>query len=455
MKIDLELYQQIRYLKNIEGMSQRAIAKKLDISRTTVSKYCDGSQVPWERKPYMKRPTTVITQEITDFINQCFEEDNDHGHKKQKHTAHRIYTRLVDEYKFSGSESTIRRVVRQLRDPLNDSHVPLEFDPAEAAQIDFGTAYIYLNGKQTKIKLFCMRQCFSCAIYIQAFLAENEECFLEGHIGAFEFFGGVPKRLIFDNAKVAVKEGLGAYVTKETQRYKELQAHYAFTTDYCNPRKGNEKGLVENLVGFGRRNFLVPMPRVSSLDEVNSLLLEQCKKYMNHCIQGSTLSVGDNFFLDQKALTTLPVYAYNPQKVFYTSPNSYGLITHATNKYSVPTSLSGKEVLIKVSANKVNVYYKGESVAQHDRCYTKNQKIYDIRHYISLLEAKKRAVFNAAPVRQYVPKEVLSEYSRMPNGRNLLLNYIKDSLNMPVIEDIPVVASSLHEYDYLIQEVTH
>ena len=258
-----------------------------------------------------------------------------------------------------------------------------------------------------------------------------------------------------DNAKVAVKEGLGAYVTKETRRYKELQAHYSFTTDYCNPRKGNEKGLVENLVGLGRRNFLVPMPRVNSIDEVNSLLLDSCQKYMNHRIQGSVSSVGDNFVLDQKAFTLLPVYAYNPQKVFYASPNSYGLITHATNKYSVPTNLAGKEVLMKVSASKVDVYYKGESVAQHDRCYGKYQKTYDVRHYLSLLDLKKRAVFNAAPVRQHIPKEVLSEYAGMPNGRRLLLEYIKESLNEPTVADIPVVTSNLHEYDHLIQEVTH
>lgn len=455
MKIDLELYQQIRHLKNIEGMSQRAIARKLGISRTTVSKYCDGSQVPWERSPYTKRPTTIVTQEVIDFINQCFSEDQEHSHKKQRHTAHRIYTRLMDEYNFIGSESTIRRVVRQLRNPQNDSHVPLEFDPAEAAQIDFGTAYIYLKGKQTKIKIFCMRQCFSCAIYIKAFLAENEECFLEGHIGAFEFFGGVPKRLIFDNAKVAVKEGLGAFVTKETRRYKELQAHYAFTTDYCNPRKGNEKGLVENLVGFGRRNFLVPMPRVDSLDEVNILLIQGCKNYMKHHIQGSASSVGDDFSLERKNFTTLPIYAYNPQKVYYTSSNSYGLITHATNKYSVPTAITGKEVLVKVSASTIDVYYKGEKVAHHDRCYGKHKKNYDISHYLPLLEMKKRAVFNAAPVRQYVPKEILSEYASMSNGRNLLLDYIKESLDESVIEDVPVLTSNLLEYDNLIQEVAH
>lgn len=455
MKIDVELYQQIRYLKNIEGLSQRAIAKKLNISRTTVSKYCDGSQVPWERKPYIDRPTTVIDEGVINFITQCFEEDAASGIKKQKHTAHRIYTRLVDEYKFSGGESTIRRVVRSLRDSTNDAYVPLEFDPAEAAQIDFGTAYIYLNGKQTKIKIFCMRQCFSCAIYIRAFLAENEECFLEGHIGAFEFFDGVPRRLIFDNAKVAVKEGLGAYVTKETPRYKELQAHYTFTTDYCNPRKGNEKGLVENLVGLGRRNFLVPMPKVGSIDELNSLLIDQCRRYMNHHIQGTTGTVGDNFKLDQQAFTKLPIYPYNPQKVFYTTPNSYALITHVTNKYSVPTTLTGKEVLVKVSAAKIEVYYKGESVAQHERCYGKNQKIYDIRHYVSLLEIKSRALFNAAPVRQYVPKEILLEYAGKPDGRHLLLNYIKESFDESGFEDIPVNTSTLKEYDCLIQGVTH
>lgn len=272
VKIDLELYEQIRHLHLHVGMSQRAISRKLGISRNTVSKYCKGEHVPWERKSYEPRSTTVITDNVKDFILQCFEEDDTHSFKKQKHTATRIHQRLKDELGFSGSASTTRRVVRELRNKSKEAFIPLEFDPGEAAQIDFGTAYAYIKGQRKKLKFFCMRLCFSGHFFAKAYYAENEECFLDAHISGFKFFGGVPKRTIFDNAKVAVSQGLGAYVTKETKRYCELKAHYQFATTYCNPRSGNEKGLVENLVGYVRRNAMVPMPRVESLDELNDLL---------------------------------------------------------------------------------------------------------------------------------------------------------------------------------------
>lgn len=298
-----------------------------------------------------------------------------------------------------------------------------------------------------------MRLCYSCAIYVKAFLSENEECFLDGHISAFEFFGGVPKRLIFDNAKVAVKEGLGAYVSKETRRYMELQAHYVFTTDYCNPRKGNEKGLVENLVGLARRNFLVPMPQVSSIKELNLMLRSSCEAYMNHHIQGHKDSVGNNYAHEQPYLTKLPLYPYSPEKCFYSTVSSYSLIAHGTNRYSVPVAPVGKEVMVKMAATNVTIHYKGEPVAEHNRCYDKHQKIYDIKHYMPLLKMKRRALFNAAPVKQYVPKEVLDEFAGKPDGRTLLLDYLENSIGVHKIPSVQVIPSNLHNYDQLIQEV--
>lgn len=131
MKIDLELYQQIRHLKDIEGMSQRAISRRLGISRTTVAKYCNGEHVPWKRKDYSKRSSPVVTQDVIDFILACFKQDEDDGVRKQRHTAHRIYERLVKEHDFAGAESSIRKTVRELRGKISEAHVPLSFDPAE------------------------------------------------------------------------------------------------------------------------------------------------------------------------------------------------------------------------------------------------------------------------------------------------------------------------------------
>ena len=165
MIIDVDMYQQIREMSTIQGMSQRAIAQALGISRNTVKKYCDGNNVPWERKEY-NRKSDVLTDDILDFMIQCLEEDRSQGLKKQQHTARRIYNRLVEEKNFTGGESTVRLAVNRIKDSIPKSFIPLEFQPGEAMQIDWGCATVYIDGQKTTINLFCARLCFSCAIFV-------------------------------------------------------------------------------------------------------------------------------------------------------------------------------------------------------------------------------------------------------------------------------------------------
>lgn len=204
--IEVDIYSSIR-TRYLDGESMRSIAKSLGISRQTVKKYCEGSTHPEERKPYEREPD-VITDDIKAFIIRCFKEDEDQKLKKQKHTAKRIYDRLVSEKNFNGSYSTIRTAVRNLKAERvvpPKSSVPLSYAPGEAVQIDWGEATIYLDGQKTKVYTFCGRLCYSCDIFVQVYKAANEETFLEAQQLMFVFFGGIPRRLIFDNAKVAVK----------------------------------------------------------------------------------------------------------------------------------------------------------------------------------------------------------------------------------------------------------
>jgi len=241
VSIEVELYEQIRHLHEHNGLSQRAIAKKLNISRNTVKKYCDGSHVPWERQGRSGRQRYVITDDILVFIQECLAQDDADNVKNQKHTAKKIYDRLADEKDFTGGQSTVREIVANLKDKPGTPFVPLSFDPGEATQIDWGAVTIYLAGKKTEINLFCMRECYGADIFCMAFHRQNEESFLEGQIQGFYFFGGVPKRIIFDNAKVAVKEGFGAHA-KVQDRYRAFAAHYAFQCEFCNISAGHEKG---------------------------------------------------------------------------------------------------------------------------------------------------------------------------------------------------------------------
>ena len=318
------LYSKIRTLYT-EGESMRSIATRLGISRQTVKKYCEGNTHPDVRKVYTRQPD-VITEDVKSFILSCFHQDEAENLTKQKHTAKRIYDRLVSEKAFSGSYSAVRVAVRNLKAEHmvpKYADIPLDYDPGDAIQIDWGEATVYINNQKTKINFFCGRLCSSCDIFVQAYYSQNLESFLEAQQTMFDYFRGIPKRLIFDNAKVAVREGFGRHA-KATDGYKSFAAHYAFKTDFCNIASGNEKGLVENLVGYARRNFMVPVPRVSSLYELNQSLLKDCLNYRNtHKIESRSQSVKEAYEQELYFLRPIPVFRFDTSRTITPIAVSY------------------------------------------------------------------------------------------------------------------------------------
>ena len=204
----MEIYEKIRYYREHTDYSQRNVAKILGVSRNTVKKYWEGQTVPWERKPGSGRKNDIITDEVKSFIIKCIESDKK-APRKQNHTAHKIYERLVAECGFEGCEASVRRTVAELRCNIHDIFVPLSYEPAEAVQVDWGEVTIILGGCKQKIQIWCMRECYSGDIFVTAFYRQNEESFLEGIVKGLEHFGGTPQKIIFDNARVAVKEGFG------------------------------------------------------------------------------------------------------------------------------------------------------------------------------------------------------------------------------------------------------
>ena len=177
MVITVEIYKQIRKMR-LNGMSQRQIAATLHISRNTVKKYWDGDSVPWERKNY-SRDASVLTEDVVAFVRQCLDEDNQCRSRKQHHTAKRIYDRLVTECGFTGGETTVRRLVKELREKSQEAFVPLAFPAGDALQIDWGEATVYLDGAKTIVNLFCARLCYSGAPVVLAYRRQNEESFLD------------------------------------------------------------------------------------------------------------------------------------------------------------------------------------------------------------------------------------------------------------------------------------
>ena len=366
--------------------------------------------MPWEHQT-PKRTAPVITAEVLAFIERCLEED-DTAPRKQRHTAHRIFERLREELGFLGGESTVRYRVAQLRKNLTQVFVPLAFGPAEAAQVDWGTATVVMNGQRIEIQLFCLRLCHSCAPFVMAFPSRREEAFFEGHMLAFAYLGGVPLRCIYDNLKTAVKEGFGR-CAKEQESFKRFSAHHAFEASFCNVREAHEKGLVENLVGWARRNILVPVPAVKDFAELNALILERCRRYLEHTIRGREASVGELLRHEQRKLLPLPQLAFDPAKLTESEADHYATVAFDGNRYSVPVELAGETLTVKGYARTVKAFHRGDEVAVHERSYQKGKTIYQLHHYLRLLEVRPRSVWNAKPVQAANLPDCLSRLAKV------------------------------------------
>lgn len=403
----VDVYQEIRRLQRDGITSQRTAAKMLGISRNTVKKYWEGSTVPWERRPY-ERDASVLTPEVVSFITACLDEDARERVHKQRHTARRIYNRLVDELGFAGSESSIRKAVHKMRMErgASESFVPLYFAPGSAVQIDWGEATVYMAGERQKVNLFCGRLCYSCAPFVIAYQRQNLESFLDALVRMMQYFNGVPREVIFDNARVAVKNGFGAHATAQ-DNYSHLAAHYGFKAVFCNPASGNEKGLVENLVGYIRRNVCVPLPRVASLEELNGKLLEHCVKYLNHRIEGKPASVAEMLTEERSQLHSIPTYYPDISTKHYPNVGRYSTVVVETNQYSVPCGYRGVNTTVKAYPNHIEVWINGACVATHSRLYGRNQESLELTHYLPILARKGRAIRFARPVQKLVPVSFL------------------------------------------------
>jgi transposase len=267
----VDMKERIRRDHFIEGKSIRQIARERRVSRHTVRESLkDASPTTYKRT---KPPGRPVTGPFIAVIEQILKDDEDRP-RKQRHTAKRIWVRLRDEHGFSGAESTIRPVVRHLRPKIQQAFLPLEFDPGADAQVDWGEADVIMAGHQVTVRLFCMKLPASGAHFVAAFPTEKQEALFEGHASAFEHFGGVPARITYDNLTTVVLKVLEGKKRIEQEAFIQLRSHYLFASHFCQPGilGAHEKGSIENLVGYARRNYLVPLPEVASYEALNAYL---------------------------------------------------------------------------------------------------------------------------------------------------------------------------------------
>jgi transposase len=390
----VELYARVRRAALIEGKSQRTVAREFGLARKTVRKMLAYSVPPgYQRQQPVRRPKLGPWLGVIDAILK----DDKTRPAKQRHTAKRIFERLKEEHGFSGGYTIVKDYVRGEELGGREMFVPLVHPPGEA-QADFGEALVVIAGVEQKAHFLAMDCPHSDDGFVAAFPGETTEAFQQGHVLAFEYFGAVPTRILYDNTKIAVARILGGEERTKTKAFLELQSHYLFADKFGRPGKGNDKGDVEGLVGYARRNFMVPIPSVNSWAELNTYLAGQCRKRRDRRLRGYTETIGERFERDQAAMLPLPAAPYEACEKVFTLVSSLSLVRYRTNDYSVPTAYGHRQVLVKGYVHEVVIAHGSEVIARHTRSYQHEAVAFDPLHYLELLEQKTRALDQAAPL---------------------------------------------------------
>jgi transposase len=409
----VDLYAKIRRAVLVDGKSQRQVANEFGVNRKTVKKMLlNPLPSGYTREKSVPLPKLAPFVEI---IRTILEGDKE-VIPKQRHTAKRLFERLRDEYGFDGSYSGICSFLAKEQRRQKEVFIPLMHYAAHA-QVDFGEADVYLAAKKTRIHYFCLHLPQSDAIFVKAYLAETTEAFQDGHVTAFAWLGGVPKQIVYDNSRIAVSKIQSNGVRVRTKGFLELQSVYLFEDRFGRPSRGNDKGNVEGLVGFARRNFMVPLPVVKSLDELNDRLLDACSKRQKAVLRGHTESIGERLQRDLEALMSLPANHFEPCEKLSTRVSSLSLVRYRHNDYSVPTLYGYQEVQVRGYVDKVIIAQANTVIAEHPRCYKVAQFIYNPLHYLALLERKPGALSQAAPLHNWKLPHTFLEIQRQLEER--------------------------------------
>jgi transposase len=397
--ITLEQYEQIRRMYHLEEKSGRQIARELGCSRQTVSRALSLDQPPayMMGKP-RSAPVLGPYQAQLDALLQ----ENEHLPKKQRYTARKLFE-LIQAEGYAGSEAGVQvyavRWRKAQRRPA--TFLPLEFEPGQDGQVDWGEAYVILKGEQQKVQVFVMHLSYSRRTFVMTFPAQKQEAFFYGHVRAFEFFGGVPHRLSYDNLTAAVKPLVLGHVREEQRAFIAFRSHYLFDSHFCTPAQGHEKGGVEGSVGFSRRNYLVPMPRVSSFEELNQQLLERCLRDDVRVVDRQAISIGEAWKQEQSLLRPLPKRPFDCCVTRHVHLNGYSQVTYETNRYSVPVEEARSHLILKAYPFHIEILSNQGVLARHERCFGHKQDVFDPLHYLLLLERRPGALEYAKPLRQW------------------------------------------------------
>jgi len=404
--IEMVQYDYIRFLYFNQNKSKRQIAKEVGVHRNTVTKAIENPEHKY-----------ILTVERDKPVNQDFEErvellikENEDKPKKHRLTKTRMYNLICDEG-YKGSYSAFTYLTRQIEEKLNinSNEAFLKLNPIKGSmQVDFGEMLVMDNKMPRKVYAFCAKLCHSKPEFVKVYPYQRTEYFFDGLNSAFAFFRGVPREIIFDNLKPAIKEVLEGPERILQEEFLKFKSFYCFDATFCGPGKGNEKGMVENLVKYVRNNYFLPYPEFTDFETLNSWLLKQCLQRLEKGIHDG--EPWAKLLLQEDFLPFEDIYEY--ARIKDAAVDTYQLIHVDRNRYSVPTRYVGKKVQVRIYPFKIVVSYKEKVIAEHDRLFGRDKENLNPYHYLLLLQKKARAYDQAKVIADWKLPAVYEEYHR-------------------------------------------
>jgi transposase len=397
----VDQYDYIRTAHRVYGKKIKEIARDTGHSKNTIKRALREEYRGYRARK--EQPYPVLGPYIL-IIDRWLEADKERP-RKQRHTAKRVYDRLCYEHGFKGSSRTVRRYVREARWRLgldtDRVFIPLDPELGVEAEVDWGTCHAVLAGELVKLKMFCMRSKGSGKHLVQCFPCERQQAFFEGHMRGFAFFDGVFPVLIYDNLTTAVEKVLRGKDRKLQESFSRFQAYYNFSPRFCNRGQGHEKGGVEGLIGYARRNYMVPVPEADSVEELNRRLWEQCLAHGGHRMAGRHKTVHELYEEEKGHLLVLPQVPFSNIEMGSGKVDKYATVIVDKNRYSVPTRYAGVKVQVVASVDGVEIFQGGGKIARHRRVYGNNKWQLDPLHYLEVLSRRPQAFAAARPIRQW------------------------------------------------------
>lgn len=399
----VEVFEQIRRDHRLEQLSIRELSERHRVHRRTVRQAL-ASAVPPPRKPYRSRPRPAIDQHAA-VVDGWLVADQQ-APRKQRHTARRIWQRLVAEHGATCSEVTVSRYVAKRRIELGLTKIEVAISqthlPGVEAEVDFGEFWTHISGVLVKCWMFVMRLSCSGRAFHIAFTTQGQEAFLQGHVLAFNHFGGVPGRIRYDNLKPAVTKVLKGRNRTESDRFVALRSHYGYDSFFCRPGKdgAHEKGGVEGDIGRFRRRHLVPVPDAESLAQLNGLIAAGDLLDDTRVITGRPCTIAEAFAKELPTLQPLPAEEFDPALILRNRVDLRARVTVRQCHYSVPARYAGRRLTVRLTATSVEIFDAAHIVAHHERAAGRHAEVLVLDHYLEVLKTKPGALPGATALAQ-------------------------------------------------------